>query len=200
MDDRLLDTVVHELDAQSNKIVQLIMKLIEILNIDIFVLLKDEISAKWECTYKCRDLSEQVWRLKKQLRESIPLTDWIDPPAKIESALEAAHDGQIKESKDRIKELELRIEGLELQLRSLRARLMRTLTQNWELRYKCRDLSEDVWRLKAQLRRSVALSRSREALPWKKPKTALERALEKRIEELEGRGKHPRRKARSRSI
>ncbi|KAI8623276.1 hypothetical protein F5Y19DRAFT_468645 [Xylariaceae sp. FL1651] len=180
-----VETFLPELDERANRILELIKRIIELLSVDILVLLKDEISAKWESDYRCRDLSEQVTKLKKELRE-------------IRSAAEAAQDDKIKALKVRIRELEARIEELESQPRDADEKLIEALSKNWELGYRCRDLSGDVWRLKQQLRRRIALG-DVESLSFN-PKTALERALENRIDELEGRGKHPRRKARSRSM
>ena len=177
-----VETFLPELDERANRILQLIKRIIELLSVDILVLLKDEISAKWESDYRCRDLSEQVTKLKKELRE----------------IRTAAQDEEIKASKVRMRELEARIEQLESRPQDRDQKLIDALSKNWELGYRCKDLSGDVWRLKQQLRRRIALG-DVESLPFK-PKTALERALEKRIDELEGRGRHPRRKARSRSV
>lgn len=189
--DASVETFLPELDERATRILQLIRRIIELLSVDVLVLLKDEISAKWESDYRCRDLSEQVTKLKKELRE-IRLGSVAN--------MEAAHDDEIRALEARIGELEARIVELESEPRRVtdKERLTKALSKNWELGYQCRDLSGEVWRLKQQLRRRIALG-DMESLPFK-PKTGLERALQKRIDELEGRGKHPRRKARSRSI
>jgi len=189
--DASVETFLPELDERASRILQLVKRIIELLSVDILVLLKDEISAKWESDYRCRDLSEQVTKLKTELRG-----------IRSGSAAEVAQDDGIKGLTARIRELEARIEELEVESKPRDAdkkKLAETLSKNWELGYQCRDLSGDVWRLKQQLRRRIALG-DVESLPFGRPKTALERALEKRIAELEGRGKHPRRKARSRSM
>ncbi|KAK3934029.1 hypothetical protein QBC46DRAFT_90889 [Diplogelasinospora grovesii] len=196
--DEPIERGIPELDDQANRIVALIVKIIELLSVDIRHLLKDDISRMWECEYRCTDLTEQVWKLKKQLRESIPLEHWLNPPPQIRNALEAGQDRRIEELRDRIVELETKIRELEAKFQPMSEKLIRVMSHNWELGYKCKDLSGDLWRLKGQLRTSIALGDL--AAPPLKPKTALERALEKKIDELEGRGKHPRRKARSKSI
>jgi len=185
--DASMETCLPELDERAARILQLIKRILELLSVDVLVFFRDEMAAKWETDYRCRDLSEEVTKLKKQMR-----------------AVEAGHDSgaEIKALKDRIRELEARVEELEHapQLRHVeeKKKLTEAQSKNWELGYRCKDLSGDVSRLKQQLRRRIALG-DVECLPFK-PKTALERALEKRIDELEGRGKHPRRKARSRSM
>lgn len=69
---------------------------------------------------------------------------------------------------------------------------------NWELRWRCRDLQEQVTRLAMQLRDSVSLG-DVDRPPWK-PKTALERSLEKKILELEEKIHNPKGRGRSSTI
>ncbi|KAK0708681.1 hypothetical protein B0H67DRAFT_544563 [Lasiosphaeris hirsuta] len=197
--DKALEDVISELDDQANRVVALVVKLIRLLSVDLRELLKDEISKQWECDYKCRDLGEQVAWLKKQLRESISLASLEHPtPTKVKSALETAQENRIKELEILFRDAKGRIMELETRIRELDGRLIHVLSHNWELAYKCRDLSGDIWRYKGQLRVSIALG-DLEAPPLK-PKTALERALEKKIDELEESNRHPQRRTRSKSI
>ena len=186
--DASMETFLPELDERATRILQLIKRILELLSVDVLVFLKDEMAAKWETDYRCRDLGEQITKLKKGMREM------HDSGVEIKALKD-----RIGELEDRIGELEARIRELESQLRRVaEKKLVEALSKNWELGYRCKDLSGDVYRLKQQLRRRIALG-DVESLPFK-PKTGLERALQKRIDELEGRGKHPRRKARSRSV
>jgi SMC interacting uncharacterized protein involved in chromosome segregation len=88
--------------------------------------------------------------------------------------------------------------GLKERVLVLEASLRAERSKNWELEYQCRDLAEDVWRLEMQLRNSISTS-DVEDPPWR-PKTALERALESKVVDLEERIKNPKGRGRSRSM
>ncbi len=159
----------QDLDSRAECLLLLVWRLMDLLNQDR--------SLAWEQSYRIRDLTEEVQRLKDALSDSIPLVDRANPPFKPRTALEVAYEWREK--------------GLE-------RHLAERLRENWELQYRCKDLQEHVWRLDMQLRDSVSLG-DVERPPWK-PKTALERALEKKILELDGRIRNPKGRGRSNTI
>ncbi|KLU86523.1 hypothetical protein MAPG_05535 [Magnaporthiopsis poae ATCC 64411] len=143
----------------------------------LMALLKRDRSMMWEQDYRIRDLEEEVKRLKAALRDSIPLADRVDPPLKPRTALERFYERRVKVAERRVADL---------------------LPENWELQWRCRDLQEQVKRLGMQLRDSVSFG-DVDRPPWK-PKTALERSLEKKILELEGKIHNPKGRGRSSTI
>ena len=72
------------------------------------------------------------------------------------------------------------------------------LPENWELQWRCRDLREHVKWLEMQLRNDISPG----DVNWTslQPKTALERSLEKKILELEGKIHNPKGRGRSSSM
>jgi predicted RNase H-like nuclease (RuvC/YqgF family) len=134
-------------------------------------------SWDWEREYRCNDLAEKVWRLEEQLKDIMPYGDWPDPPSLPRTALDAADQQGIEAFTKEIFDLRQGKRELEAQIQALQS-------QNWELGYKCSDLGEQVDRLKMQLQSSVALDNVPHAST--QPKTAMERALEKRVRKLEG--------------
>jgi len=129
---------------------------------------------KWSEDYNSRDLAEEVLRLKDQLRNSAPFSPGKAPPKTPATALEAR--------------LEEKVQKLESKVETLEKNYGDTLSQNWELRYRCEDLAESVWRLKEQLRDSVTLSDAQRQRPPHGSggaKTALERKLERDVWELQ---------------
>lgn len=119
---------------------------------------------KWTEEYNSRDLAEEVLRLKDQLRNSAPFSPG-KPPKTPATALEARLE-------EKVEELEIKVERLEQKYGD-------AMSQNWGLRYRCKDLSESVWRLEEQLRDSVTLSDAQR--PPHRAKTALERKLESEL-------------------
>ncbi|KAK3291345.1 uncharacterized protein B0H64DRAFT_46331 [Chaetomium fimeti] len=148
-------------------------------------------SDDWERLYECKDLRDENGRLKERLDNSIPLDDWGKPPFKLRTALEA-------DKEDLVPKLTAEIKNLHKRHRDMAERLQNATSKNWELNYKCRDLTGDVWRLKGQLRSSVMTEDSQ--MPSLKPKTALENALEKEIRRLKEGDKQLAGRSRSRSM
>ncbi|RYP74369.1 hypothetical protein DL771_003036 [Monosporascus sp. 5C6A] len=185
--DRLLDEAEAEINAKSNHILLLLSRLLE--------LLSQESSKAWEREYHCIDLTEAASRMRDQLRDSIPLGDRANPPRKPRSALEVVYENSARARDEDLRYLRQRIRNLEAELKTLEKRLVEEMSKNWELDYRWRDMREEVWRLKLQLRSSISLVDAGHP-PWK-PKTGLERALEKKIVELEGRARHPKGRTRS---
>lgn len=143
----------------------------------LMALLNQEMSTAWEENYRIRDLTEEVQRLRDALRDTVSYADRADPPLKPRTALEAMNERRVKVAEGHVSDL---------------------LSENWELNWRCRDLQERVRRLETQLRNSVSLSDAQRP-PWK-PKTALERALEKRILELERQIHNPKGRERSSTV
>ncbi|KAH6849649.1 hypothetical protein B0I37DRAFT_443797 [Chaetomium sp. MPI-CAGE-AT-0009] len=173
----------NDLDKQAEWIRVLIARLLELLN-------RDD-AKNWERIYKIRDLTEEVQRLKRQLRDSLPIGDPDSPSEEAMSALEVAQD-KIAEA------LRAKILLLEAELRGLGGALQRERSKNWDLEYQCQDLREEVWRLTMHLSHSVTISDWEEA-PLV-PKTARERALEERIRGLEKRVRELDDKVRNRDV
>ena len=166
----------EDLDARAERALLLVWRLTG--------LLARDASVAWERDCQIRDLTEEVQRHRHQLRDSIPLADRASPPFKPRTALEAVY--------------EMLLKVLESENKDLRRRLAEELSRNLELEWRCRDLREEVWRLNVQLRNSISLSDA-ERPPWRM-KTALERALEDRIMELDGRIRNPLGRGRSNSM
>ncbi|KAK3689562.1 hypothetical protein B0T22DRAFT_461784 [Podospora appendiculata] len=181
---------IDDLEAQANEILGLLSKLLETADQDV--------SRNWNLEHELLDLLEGIGRLKKQLRESVTLSDWENPPWKSRTALEATYERRINELKDKVKSLEAEVRALRERLETMQGRLDREISKNWALGYDCRDLAGKIWRLEAQLRNSITLGDLEK--PPRKPKTALERALERRVRELEGRVARPHGKPRSRTM
>lgn len=190
--DALLDKLTHELDSEANSIMTRITQIIDLLNHetfdqalrqDLIEILEPYIAKNWEHEHRERDLHEQVTELRQQLRESVQIADWDSPPTgRTQTALEAAQSRQIETLIERVMVLETKVVESEPKLQTIEATLIRVSSTNWELGYKCRDLSGEVAELQEQLRRSIAVEDlGTQAL---KPKTALERVLEKKIEGL----------------
>ena len=148
-------------------------------------------SDDWERLYECMDLRKDNGRLKERLDNSIPLDDWGKPPLKLRTALEA-------DTEDLVPKLTQEVKDLHRRHRDMAERLQNATSKNWELDYKCRDLTGDVWRLKGQLRNSVMAEDSQ--MPSLKPKTALESALEKEIKRLKAGDRQMTGRSRSRSM
>ncbi|KAK0647016.1 hypothetical protein B0T16DRAFT_458882 [Cercophora newfieldiana] len=149
-------------------------------------------SDEWERAYECRDLRGENGRLKERLDNSIPLDDWGKlPGAKLRTALEA-------DQEDLAPKLQAQVKDLQKRHHNMAERLQDAMSKNWELDYKCRDLSGDISRLKGQLRNSVMSEDSQ--MPSLKPKTALETDLEKEIRRLKEGNKQAAGRSRSRSM
>ncbi|KAK0703667.1 hypothetical protein B0T26DRAFT_757185 [Lasiosphaeria miniovina] len=123
------------------------------------------ISKSWEQEYRCKDLADEISRLKRQLRDSVPLGSRDGSSEAPVTALEAS--------------LGERIIYLETRLARVVERLGDEISRNWELEYRCKDLNENVLRLKTELRDCVR--QSDVASPRLNPRAALERSLEDRI-------------------
>jgi len=138
-------------------------------------------SLAWELDYDRSDLVEDVQNLRQLLRETIAgKSDFHDPhsrPRLLEDAMNVS--------------LEERIADLELSLRMERSR-------NWELDYRCNDLAEEIGRLENQLRNTITVADSLRP-PWQ-PRTAMERALEGRILDLQDQIRNPKGRGRSSSM
>ncbi|CAI4218405.1 unnamed protein product [Parascedosporium putredinis] len=91
-------------------------------------LVGNDLSAKWRQKYDLDDLEEEVWRLKQQLRLSIPLGDRVNLPAKPQTALERSNDERIRELTEIVKRLENQRDELGM--------------RNWELEYRTRLLDK----------------------------------------------------------
>jgi hypothetical protein len=154
----------RELEGQGARIVGLVDRLLELL-------VDTDATHSWACGYQCRDLGEEVTRLRVHLSQSVSLRDWASPPPRLETSLEAA-------DKERIS-----LDLLRARLREESEALERARSRNWELEYRCRDLSDEVGMLKAKLRKSVPMDNVAEHVT--NPKTAMEKALEEKIEQLE---------------
>ncbi|KAK0645818.1 hypothetical protein B0T16DRAFT_411993 [Cercophora newfieldiana] len=169
-------------------------------------------SQAWERDLQFDDLSEEVARLKDQLRDSVALCDLANPPKRPMSALEVAFKKAAQARQDDLKNLQkgnkaleaeleaLRseLEALKAEILSLREALAKQRSANWMLKYQWMDMGEEVWRLNVWLRNSVALCDL--ANPPRKPKTALERALEEKIAKLEAQIRNPAGRSRSKSM
>ncbi len=169
-------------------------------------------SQAWERDLQFDDLTEEVARLKDQLRDSVALGDLANPPRRPMSALEVAYKKAAQARQDDLSnmqkrngELESKLDALRAELEALRAELgrlrdllARERSENWMLKYRCMDMGEEVWRLNVWLRNSIALC-DRDHPP-RKPKTALERALEEKIAKLEARIRNPMGRSRSHSL
>jgi hypothetical protein len=174
----------NSIQRESNRILKLMQELLDHLAADA--------SDDWERLYECKDLRNENGRLKERLDNSIPLDEWGKLPAsKLRTALEADEEDEISKSKAEIKNLHKRH-------RAMAQRLQDATSKNWELGYKCRDLTDDVSRLKGQLRDSVMTEDSQ--LPSLKPKTALEKALEQEICRLKEKDKPMAGRSRARSL
>ncbi|RYP12928.1 hypothetical protein DL765_007098 [Monosporascus sp. GIB2] len=202
--DALLENFTHDLDAESNKIMTRINQIIDLLNYDAFdealsqdlvEILGPYIAKNWEHEQREMDLHEQVRLLRQQLRESMRLEDWDSPAAgRTRTALEAAQTREIETLREQITVLEARVVELEAQpwMQKVTGKWIEVSSANWELMYKCRDLSGEVSGLHEQLRQSVAVEDLRG--PGLKPKTALERVLEKKVDGLVKKTGRPRTK------
>ncbi|KAH6843222.1 hypothetical protein B0I37DRAFT_357205 [Chaetomium sp. MPI-CAGE-AT-0009] len=175
--------ICNWLQYRADRILELMQELLD--------RLRANASDDWERLYECRDLRGENGRLKERLDNSIPLEDWGKPPLKLRTALEA-------DKEDLIPKLAQEIKNLHRRHRDMAERLQDATSKNWELDYKCRDLTGDVWRLKGQLRNSVMTEDSQ--IPALKPKTALENALEKEIRRLKEGDKQMPGRSRSRSM
>jgi hypothetical protein len=148
-------------------------------------------SDDWERRYECMDLRKDNGRLKERLDNSIPLDDWGKPPLRLRTALEADREDLVPKLTQEVKDLQRRH-------RDMAERLQDATSKNWELDYKCKDLTGVVWRLKGQLRNSIMTEDSQ--MPSLKPKTALENALEKEIQRLKEGDRQMTGRSRSRSM
>jgi phage shock protein A len=148
----------------------LIARLVEVLN-------RDD-AKSWEHVYQIRDLTEQVQRFKRQLKDSLPIGDPEGFSQDAMSALEVAQEKMAEELRAKSLELEVEVGSLKEELRAERSK-------GWELTYQCRDLREEVWRLKVHLSHSITIGDWEEGLPV--PKTARESALENQVRGLEKR-------------
>jgi hypothetical protein len=178
------------IDAASDHIMSMVSRLIKLMG---------EVSSRaWEREYQFSDLSEEVGRLKDQLRDSVSLGDRANPPRRPMTALEVAYKKAAQARQDDLRNLQQRIQDLEAELEAQRKRLLEEIGKNWMLGYRCRDMGEEVWRLNVWLRNSISFG-DVEHPPWK-PKTALERALEDKISDLEGRIRNPKGRSRSNTL
>lgn len=138
--------------------------------------LDNDNSKKWEQEYRVRDLSQKVDQLKRQLEDDLLMGggDIRSPkrgPQEV-SALEVAQDQFEKDLRDEVRRLEK-------SLKSTIEELQNTRSQSWDLRYRCQDLNEEVWRLNMHLSHSVAVSDWEDGMTV--PKTARERVLEQTV-------------------
>jgi hypothetical protein len=62
--------------------------------------LAEMISEKWGLEYEKKDRIRDIEMLESQLRNSIPLDDWRDPPPKLRTALEVGQQERIKALQD----------------------------------------------------------------------------------------------------
>jgi hypothetical protein len=159
-----------DLGKQADYIKDLLKRLLESMNRDI--------SKSWEQDYRIRDLREETQRLKAQLRDSLPIGDPDNPRRDAMNALELAQEKTAEE-------LRTQVVHLETELRTTETALQKERSDNWELRYQCQDLREEVWRLRICLIHSVAVSDWEDSPQM--PKTARERALEEKVRGLERR-------------
>ena len=148
-------------------------------------------SELWEIEYQFKDVSEERDRLKTRLSQSITFEDWASPDARMRSALQTEEEAMILNLKKDIHKMNVRH-------RDLAEQLGQTISENWELSYKCRDLAGEVWRLKVQLRNSVPAGDAE--MPSLKPKTALEVSLEAEIRQLKESSRKEAGRGRSRSV
>jgi len=133
-----------DLDAKAHDILRLLSELKELIN--------QEISKDWERGYLWKDLIEEVWRLSGRPENNIPLFDREYQPSKPRAALVAE-----REKEKDMRDLSRRIRELERELDLLRERLRHEVSKNWELGYQCRDLGEEVQRLRTQVRNRVSM-------------------------------------------
>ncbi|KAK0706165.1 hypothetical protein B0T26DRAFT_725649 [Lasiosphaeria miniovina] len=175
-------------------------------------LLSQTSSRAWERDLQFNDLTEEVARLKDQLRDSVTLCDLANPPRRPMSALEVAYKKAAEARKDDLAKLDKKnqeieaelealraeLERLKAELESLREKLANERSKNWMLKYQWMDMGEEVWRLNVWLRNSVALCDLEH--PPRKPKAAMERALEEKIAKLEARIRNPIGRGRSKSV
>ncbi|KAH6636026.1 hypothetical protein F5144DRAFT_163306 [Chaetomium tenue] len=159
-----------DLNRQAEGVKTLIAKLREVLN-------RDD-AKNWEQVYQIRDLTEQVQRFKRQLRDSLPIGDPDNVSQDAMSALEVAQEKMAEALRAKILQLEVELGNLTEALRKERSK-------SWDLTYQCQDLREEVWRLTMHLSHSMTIS------DWEEgplvPKTARERALEEKVRGLEKR-------------
>jgi polyhydroxyalkanoate synthesis regulator phasin len=160
----------NDLDKQAEWMKILIARLVEVLN-------RDD-AKSWEQVYQIRDLTEQVQRFKRQLRDSLPIGDPDGTSQEAMSALEVAQEKMTEALRARSLRLEAEVGSLREELRAERSK-------GWDLTYQCQDLREEVLRLKMHLSHSITIGDWEEGLPV--PKTARERALEEQVGGLERR-------------
>lgn len=172
-----------ELNRQAEGVKILFARLREVLN-------RDD-ARNWEQVYQIRDLTEQVQRFKRQLRDSLPLGDPDNLSQDAMSALDVAQEKMIEA-------LHAKILQLEAELRNVTEALGKEKSKNWDLTYQRHDLQEEVWRLKMHLSHSMTISDWEEGSLM--PQTALESALELKIKGLERRVKELDDKVRNRDL
>lgn len=172
-----------DLDRRAAGVQILIAKLREVLN-------RDD-AKKWEQVYQIKDLTEQVQRFKRQLRDSLPIGDPDNFSQDAMSALEVAQEKMTEALRTKILQLEAELRNLTEALRTERSK-------SWDLTYQCQDLQEEVWRLMMHLSHSMTIS------DWEEgplvPKTARERVLEDKVRGLEKRVRELDDKARNRDL
>ncbi|KAK4223458.1 hypothetical protein QBC38DRAFT_487685 [Podospora fimiseda] len=109
----------------------------------LFGLLKEIIEVDageaWAQRYRADDLEERNARLEHQLKESVPVSDWDNPPPEVRTGLDVAAAQERALLNDRLELLRNRIRYLEGRLREEQSR-------NWYLEWLCRDLQEKLFR------------------------------------------------------
>ncbi|KAK5652114.1 hypothetical protein OQA88_10756 [Cercophora sp. LCS_1] len=192
------DDEFDELVWTETKLMQTLVDEIVVLLSLLLGLLGDAASEAWERQYECADLREEVSRMRSQLRDSIPLGDGAAQLHKPRSAWDVDCENAARAQDGKIADLRRKVRDLEAELAALFARLKGELAKNWQLTYRCDDMREEVWRLNMQMRNSVSVV-DVDYPPWK-PKSALERVLERKIVDLEDRIRHPKGRGRSNSM
>ncbi|KAI1175693.1 hypothetical protein F4777DRAFT_320929 [Nemania sp. FL0916] len=75
--------------------------------------LEEQASNHWELDNKYADMDREIERLQSALQQSMPLQDWITPPQKLMTALEAQQKKEIDTLKEERVELRREIRRLQ---------------------------------------------------------------------------------------
>ncbi|RYP18166.1 hypothetical protein DL765_004092 [Monosporascus sp. GIB2] len=170
--------IVHDLDEGAARIMILLQKLENTVD--------GIIALTWESDYDRRDLLEDIQSLQRILKDNAILSELGDPPAwpRTETEVELEDPPPRPRTETEV-ELEWEIHKLETELR-------KRMSENWELKEQIKDLDEYIWNLEKHLRNDIPVG-DIEHTPVRdlKRRTALEKALETKIMELEARIKNP---------
>ncbi|KAK4186015.1 hypothetical protein QBC35DRAFT_502443 [Podospora australis] len=134
-------------------------------------------SLAWEREWERNDLLEDVQSLRQIIRETVARSSHNALPSGAKGVIEA---------------------GIQEKMQDLETALKMEKSKSWELEEQCKDMGEDIGMLERQLRNSIAVGDVKS--PPVLPRTALEKALQDRILELEDRMRNPMSRGRSRSI